>query len=1269
MWLSCSPDDIARLSDRFLADLMVRLLEAEARANGVPTGSIHSGGHHLAPDGGIDVSIEWDGEPASTPRLPRRLVFFQCKAEPMPAGKITTEMRPRGALRQMFAELAARDGAYIICSTESCSRPALKKRCDAMQAALVDAEPSARIHADFLDADALARWVNDHPGVALWVLEKSGRPAGGWRGWGRWSAPDDVGEAPYLLDERLRAQLGDEPRGEPVSAANGLERIRSLLAHPRSVVRLVGLSGMGKTRFAEALFDARVGEGAPSPDLVLYTDMSWEPSARPVDVVERLVAERRDAIVVVDNCPGESHRTLSQIVRHAESKTRLLTIDFDVGDDRPEGTQVVRLDSSSNELIEKLLAHRAPALSFVDRRRVVEYSDGNARIALAIAAAAGQTGSIASLDDRQILKRLFQVDRRPAGELMMRCMEAAALVYSFDTEPRDERPPEADLIAALARTSPEELHRAISEALDLGVMQKRGRWRAVMPHALGVRLARQAFKRIAHKDIVDVLVDEASPRLSLSFFKRIGALHDVEPACALARRMMAPDGPWGDPSKLEGETLAAFLAAAPAAPEDALQAMERTLAGEQLERRVSVDNYGRGCFVRLAGKLAYEPELFDRAARIVAAFAIAEPKNHNNNAALSLFQSMFWIVCSGVNVPPPDRFAALDYLLEGNEEPERELAVNALGAALRTSHFTTTGDAFEFGSRSRDQGWAPRSKADERVWFEAVASRLESIAAHDDETARLARRTMGQQLRGLARLGLDDLVAPSFRDRREKRFDLDLWKSVCETLFFDREELPAAVVDRLDSLEKDLRPTGIGERFEAFVVGTAFDVYPPDGNVEDRGYGWSQRQAYQIGVELARQGEPLTHFLGRTVSAQGGALGTFGRGVANGSADQRLSWKRLREAFAACARDGRNAAVLGGFLGAVHEHDPDLASEWLDQAVDDNELAPHLVHLTCCTELDARALERLIKVAETADEQLVRSFVQLQSGGLTGTVEPDHLAKLLSVLGGKGPQGALVALDVLHMRLFGDRQRVGDVSSALLSVGSNLLRTPDLVPGAHGWHGSGVGAVAKVVLAHGDQTDLAQHLCQRLRVALESREWQTDGYEELARVLAEFAPRVVLNEIIDLELEGGSAYFRFESVFQDYSRDDEGAIGAAGPEALMDWVDEEPTRRAPKLAQLVGCYRAKGEDADFEWTPIALQLIDMEPLVEGVLDALASRLRTGSWSGSAARRHERQRALMTGLLKHTNPVVREWARKTAEEIEVWIVREREWERDDDERFE
>ena len=179
-----SKEAVSRLDDVQLRRLLERLLLAEANACGIPHIGIYVGGSQTAGDGGVDASIRWSADPTPSGWLPRRLIYFQCKAEAMGPAKLRKEMRPDGSPRVIFAELAADDGAYIVFSTDDPSKSALDGRLAALQQAVHDVGGADRIHLDFYGADRIARWANLHPGVAIWLLGQDGRALGGWRPYG-----------------------------------------------------------------------------------------------------------------------------------------------------------------------------------------------------------------------------------------------------------------------------------------------------------------------------------------------------------------------------------------------------------------------------------------------------------------------------------------------------------------------------------------------------------------------------------------------------------------------------------------------------------------------------------------------------------------------------------------------------------------------------------------------------------------------------------------------------------------------------------------------------------------------------------------------------------------------------------------------------------------------------------------------------------------------------------------------------------------------------
>lgn len=165
-----SKELVSRLDDEQLRKLLERLLIAEANARGIPHIGIAVGGNQTAGDGGVDASIRWSADPVPSGWLPRRLIYFQCKAEAIAPAKLRREMRPGDKPRPIFAELAAADGAYVVFSTDDPSQSAMDNRLATLREAVGDVDGADRIHLDFHGADRIARWANLHPGVAIWLL-------------------------------------------------------------------------------------------------------------------------------------------------------------------------------------------------------------------------------------------------------------------------------------------------------------------------------------------------------------------------------------------------------------------------------------------------------------------------------------------------------------------------------------------------------------------------------------------------------------------------------------------------------------------------------------------------------------------------------------------------------------------------------------------------------------------------------------------------------------------------------------------------------------------------------------------------------------------------------------------------------------------------------------------------------------------------------------------------------------------------------------------
>ena len=451
--LEITKDDIAALDDVTLRELIGLLCEADYRSAGLPTSGITWGGHQNAPDGGLDVVVRDTVSPPQKSFVPRSITGFQVKASDMPKAEITKEMRPKGILRKSIKTLTQEKGAYIIVSsTGSTTETALKNRTNAMKESVADETGHENLHLDFFDSGRIANWVRNHPSLIFWVRNKIGKPLTRWRAYGNWANSPGGVEEGYLFDGGLRLHDGTKTTGQDLSVESGLLRLRYAMSTPGSSVRLLGLSGVGKTRLVQALFDDRLSENALNQDQAIYADISDMPVPDPVTIANQLINDKTRAILIIDNCPPDLHHRLTQTCSGQQSTVSLLTVEYDVREDLPEETSVFRLEPASEEIIEKLISKRFAYISQVDARTIARFSGGNARLAITLANTMQHGETLSGFRNEQLFERLFW-QRRETNESLLISAQAFSLVYSFEGTDTISEQSEIKFLASLVGKS------------------------------------------------------------------------------------------------------------------------------------------------------------------------------------------------------------------------------------------------------------------------------------------------------------------------------------------------------------------------------------------------------------------------------------------------------------------------------------------------------------------------------------------------------------------------------------------------------------------------------------------------------------------------------------------------------------------------------------------------------------------------------------------------------------------------------------------------
>ena len=1262
--LEITGDHIGKLTDADLRGLVTRLCEAELRRCGLPSSATTAGGHQDAADGGIDVRVRLDATSPCLDFIPRANTGFQAKASPMPASEISAEMRPKGTLRRSISELGKVHGAYVIVSSrDSAADIALDARLKAMNDALSDLESGSTVKVDFYDRERLASWVRKYPGVALWVRERIGEPMSGWRPYGNW-APGDSPGSEFLLDKSGRIYAGN--REEPLKVIDGIKAIRGTLAAPGGVVRLVGLSGVGKTRLVQALFDSRVGADVLDTNIVAYTDQGAEPDPSARDMVHRLRVAGLRSIVVVDNCNPATHRALAQATKEPGGTVSLITVEHDVADDEPEDTDVFHLEPASNEVVEQILDRLVPNVSRPDRTRIADISGGNARVAIALAKTIRGRESLGVLNDAELFKRLFYQNQRP-DPVLLRVAEVCSLIYSFDVETDEGADAELPKLASLAGVTVKDLYRCVSDLYGRDLVQKRGKWRAVLPHAIANRLAKQAFDHIPSNTIVEVF--RGHQRLLKSFGRRLGYLHDCPVAVEIARKWLQDDTWLGDARRLNDLGVALFLNVAPLCPSLVLDVMEKAATGQDATQVLASDVIRRERWIWLLRALAYETSMFDRAAHLLARVVVASGGRGDRDNSRSNFEELFHIVLSGTQAAAEQRANFLRRLLAEEDPRFRELALTGLDGMLRTGQFTS-GHDFSFGARSRDFGWHPRTGADVENWYRMVLLLVQDLCEKKSLFRARARTLLARHFRGLWMHGgvqseLIDIAQHLAHDGGWS----EGWIAVRKTLKYGEKNLLPASVEQLRKLEAELRPQDLEQKLDAYVLSETYghldvaDVEAKDDSGEALTAAWelADKIAESLGRQFAVAPDLLVQALPKLLRCGQGRLWSFGRGLAMGVDDVKSKWQEIREVFAGLNETERNVSLMQGYIRQAMERDRDLAGALLDAAIEDPVLAPSFPLLQAAMLVGDIGAERLSRsVAKGVAKAW--TYRQLGLGRASDGITPAAFKKLILEIS-QLPDGFPTAVDLLGMRLHILKSDKAIVDEETLALGRELLArcTFDNQDDNLDYHVAETARVCLVgQLAARDARRLAENFVQALQG--HGPAWR---YDQLARVLFEVQPEVALDVFFDrTDNRGRSALSRLSMI-----HDGDSPVNRVPNEMLLSWATKDVSTRFPWLAGEVRLLSKGPDQNELKWSELALHLLEHATERKEVLGAFDSHLEPHSWSGSLADVLTPYLKPIRGLLKHSDPKVREWAVDRERRLLARIEEERKQERRTDASFE
>ena len=1248
-------EHIAALTERICPDLLRRLLNAEAEANNLPADGIQVASNIYAADGGVDGRIIWNAGLDSTDFLPGRLNLFQLKAGNISPSRAGKEVTKKGAVKDMVRSALEDGGHYIMLCAHSYTPAQIDARRARIREALRDAGmTSYDDQVDFRDADQIALWANRYPSVAVWVKEQT-EPGmiGPFRSWSSWARDD---RPPWVEDERLPV-FGDH--------------LRDLVAEPRQIVRVVGPSGVGKTRLVfEALGHTEEEAGFCLSDLVMYAVQSVVEPQAINQVVQKLAEKGARAVVVVDDCDPDAHQILAGMVLRQGSRLSLVTIDNEI----PVGTSAentLELEKAPSRVTEGIIDHFSPGLPYEDQSRLARFSEGFPEIAVRVGKAWSESRPIPHAADDGLVDA-FVLGRSPRNrDLLLNSAELIAVfpLVDVDSPTGGQLSEVAELRGNL---SPEDLYAAVTQLIDRRVARKRGRYITIQPRPIAMKLAERRWKEWLPATRERLLSGDINPSLRVLAAQQLALLNTTNISQEVVGCVCRSGGPFDGLEAISTPGHAAVLSELAAIDSEAVvNRIECALHEVEDLSKVSIDV--RRHLVRALVKIAFHACTFEEGARLLLRLAAAEKdvlsrlpasgdfwrRSLDSNAA-DKFKKLFPMFLGDTEADGDARLSFLDGVADIGGPAQREVVAEGLIAGCETHHFERILGPEAQGSRPALPSWRPATNRESSEYIKGCVWRLAKLALDDDQGGVTARAGLADALKPLVPEGyisIDEVEVVVHRVTAA----VDCWPEALgslSTILLDHaQQIGPEATERVRKLVDELQPKSLESRIGLLFTGMPWNYRASSESNSNQQYQREVEAMRKLASEALEQPATLMASLPQLSRGRPRMALEFGAAIAD-LADSPTEWlDPLINSLQEAPEDQRNFDLLSGFvtgLAAGHPSDVDVFKQ---RAVRSRELAP--AFLRVCLRSGITRTDIQMATAALKDGLLPpHHFLWWSFGGKLAEVSAPEVAPLFDSMLDHKAEGFMMAVRLMGMYAHGAPEKLEGLLPQVLKLAENATRwkpTRDWDQCRYHFE-----LIMGWMLGKGRQSPDARATALALvKGVADVEEFDNDLLIKplLPKLLSGF-PEIAWPLIGQTIVSDPRRARRLRFILGDpnsFGRTTAPAILSLPEDTLFAWCHANPARAPAFSAETIPVLTAEGVDApEQSLHPLMARLLDEFGERSDVLQAVERNIDSFGWRGSRASYYAPYKGPLSKLVQHQKPRVNGWARSMLRQLDAMV---------------
>lgn len=1018
---------------------------------------------------------------------------------------------------------------------------------------------------------------------------------------------------------------------------NNFESLVKALNSDRSVARLTGASGLGKTRLLLEAINA--SSSIDDTCILIFNAPGYEKIIK--ESIRRAVEEKVHGLAVIENCSVDLHNELAKEVHKMECFLKVVTVGY--AHEQVDESIHIQLSPLSDDAIKKVLSPILVGLETSDVDRVARFAQGYPLMATLIADQYQKEGRLlGSIEKSSVVRKLVDGDGG-VTETEKELLSACSLFDVFGTA-EGAAGEEARFIAEDVAGSTLQLFDHVLKIFSKRqIINKVGRYARLVPKPLALTLASEWWEDSSY-DRQKQLIDNLPDSLMESFCTQASYLDSQPSVQRFSERLFGEQSPFGQAEALlteRGSKL--FRAFVEVNPESTSQVLYRVLSGMTPDEFRKLDGDTRRNLVWGLEKLCFHADVFEKSSWCMLLLASAENETWSNNAT-GMFAQLFRVFLSGTEAPPNIRFDVLRRALDLNLVEVDMVVLKALEHAIDTYGGSRMVGAEYQGTKAPLEEWKPETWQEVFDYWQESFNLLLVLFERGEIQKEKVLSAIGHSIRGFVNRGRIEMLDAAIKHivSINGRYWPAALESIKDTFEYDSKEMKQEITDTLNSWLELLSPddADLPEKLKILVINPPWEHRKgKDGHYIDV----ASDNAKAFGIEVAKDIDALIPYLYLLLQGEQKQSYSFGYQIVLVLADVgRLLEKSFEQLLVA---DPANPSFILGIYHGIFERSPKQWQESIDMLLADERLVYLYPDFICTGDIRKSHLNELLELIRGGVISPNSANV-LSYGSVTAGIDPITMVEFCLSLAELGDIASWSALNVIYMYCFGNKGSIEVLREPLKQLVSRIPLNKDqekTATGIHHWHD-----LAKKLLKETDE-EFAIALTKQLIDACQQGLNHGDIWHytkplllDLMREYGDVLWPIFGNAII--QAKGLERYWLQQLLDREnsFSNQMPSVLSVVPVKKVISWCEKQPELGPNFVASCVNIFETVDEIQQPSELFVALLMRFGDD--ERVVSALGANISTRGWSGSLVPYLETDKATLSPLLEHESSNVRRWVK-------------------------